>query len=179
MKGLFSDIKKTSKNIAVQVARQMAQEPLEVLKEGSRQVAGDENLDKPRSHESPEGIENKENQSEAAVKNDKIKSQRLYDAYKKEIDDIRREKVFKDIQARITQGEYVPLLDYPELLREQREVLAAQYQAVQEQKRVQIKRQEKGTPQIATKPSRRMIAGQKTQMQREQTRVEKPMPPSG
>lgn len=178
MKGYFSDTKKATKNIAQQIARQMAQEPLEVLKESGRQLSGNENLEKPKSQEDQKGGENKGVQ-EIDVKNAQMKSQRLYDAYKREIEDIRREKVFKDIQGRIAQGEYVPLLDYPELAREQREVLAAQYQAVQEQKRAQAQGQEKGNPQIVSKPSRRMMAGQKTAMKREQTRVEKPVPPSG
>jgi hypothetical protein len=100
-------------------------------------------------------------------------------ALQSEIDDIRKQDVFKDLQSRISQGLDVPLEDYPELSMEQKQVLKAQMEAYKNQQQASFQANVNEVPAIHSKPSRRFGAGQKHEAEKQQTRVEKPVPPSG
>lgn len=166
---------KTAQDLAHNIAKQIANEPSEILKEAAGQVVGD-------------GVQIPDTQTETKLQEenreyhesqDKIKSQRVFGALQKEIEDIRRGDVFKDLQARISQGVDVPIDNYTELSMEQKQVLKAQAEAFRNQSR---KNEEAGLTEVPTthsKPSRRFGAGQKQEAEKERTRIEKPIPPSG
>ena len=83
------------------------------------------------------------------------------------------------MQAKISQGIEIPLDDYQGLSMEQKQVLKAQMEAVKNQQRDADSRAINEVPAIHSKPSRRFGAGQKHEAEKQQTRVEKPVPPSG
>ncbi|HET7099120.1 MAG TPA: hypothetical protein VFI61_02720 [Patescibacteria group bacterium] len=180
--GLAQDSTKSAKNLAQQIARQMAQEPLEILKTASSQVTGAE-IQKPQeSHTEPQNLDNQTKQiQEQQEVQDKMKSTRRMEAYKHELDDMRKQDLFRDLQAKITQGLEVPLEDYSELSVEQKQVLKAQMEAVKFQKQQAEYNESQGGKSLfgSAKKGRKMGGGQKQAAEKEQTRVEKPVPPSG
>lgn len=135
-------MKKTVK----QVAKQIAREPLEILKQTGEQVAGGETLRYPTPQERPQ------TQSPGGVTpelKDKIKEKdtRLLQALEKEIEDIRAQKKLEE-QKRVEQA---PPPEAPKPLLEP-----------------------------SAKRSRKLFSfGPKAQAERQKTRVEKPLPPSG
>ena len=160
----------------------MAREPLEVLKTAREQISGPEKPRPQEGHTQDHGpdTESKIIQNQRELQ-DKIKSTRRMEAYQRELDDIRKENLFKDLQTKITQGIDVPLEDYPELSQEQKQVLRAQKEAIEFQKKQAeyAQDQKSGPPVVKSKPGRRFGHGQKQEAERQQTRVEKPVPPSG
>lgn len=175
---LAQDTTKSAKSLAQQIAKQIAREPIEILKEAKEQTTGEETSNLP-GKPVPEHTETQQKKIEEQKQiQDKMKSSRLYDAFKRELDDIRKQDVFSDLQKRISEGEEIPLEDYPELSMEQKQVLKAEMEAIRMQKKVQTETVQE-VPAVHSKPSRRFGAGQKQEAEREQTRVEKPVPPSG
>ena len=77
---------------------------------------------------------------------------------------------------RIQNGEDIPLEEFTELSYEQRDVLKAQIEAVRNSK-LSSSIDQLETP--GAKRGRKMGGGQKGAAKREETRVEKPVPPSG
>ncbi len=182
--GLAQDATKSAKSLAQAVARQMAQEPLEILKNASSQVTGEE------VHSSPETAQFQPQSSEDQQKllnnqkelQDKMKTGRRMEALERELEDIHKQDLFKDLQAKISDGMDVPLENYEELTMEQKQVLKAQMEAVKFQKQQAAYNEAQGGGSLfgSAKKSRKMGGGgQKGQAQKEQTRVEKPVPPSG
>lgn len=178
---IVNDTAKTAQNLAQQIAKQMAQEPLEILKEARQQTTGGEFTGQPdnflsnpfggQADQIEQQKKNIEEQNEAA---DKMKSSRLMEALKREIADIHKQNVFKDLQDRINQGEEVPLEDYPELSMDYKQVLKAQMEAVKNRMlNAKYANQDSGPLFGSSKPDRRM--GQKQTAQKEQTRTEKPV----
>ena len=173
----------SARDLAQKIARQMAQEPLELLKTARDQVTAPET-----TPQSPRPGQNNENQNNAQIDQqkvqDKMKSSRRMEALDQELKDIHKQDTFKDLQAKISQGVEVPLEDYPELFMEQKQVLKAQMEAVKYQKQQAAYNESQGDVQMAVaKPGRRIGAGQhrgqKAEAEKQQTRVEKPVPPSG
>lgn len=159
------------KQVAKQVAKQLAQEPLEILKTAREQI---------ESHEQPQEQDqkSKEQKSEPTPEEKAKKqaqSQRLMQAYGSEIEDIRKQELFKDLQRRIAEGEEISLEEYSELAAEQKQVLEAQKQAVVA-KKVQAKQNQETPLQIISKKGRKMFG--KVGLKREQTKVEMRQPPS-
>jgi hypothetical protein len=102
------------------------------------------------------------------------------EALNQELKDIEKQDLFKDLQGKISEGEAVPLQDYSELSMEQKQVLKAQMEAVKKQKaQAEYNQASIEVPGVNSKPSRRFGAGQKHEAEKQQTRVEKPVPPSG
>ena len=77
---------------------------------------------------------------------------------------------------RIQNGEDVPLEEFAELSFEQKDVLKAQIQAV---KNRNLQQTTSSIDMPQAKRGRKMGGGQKGAGKREETRVEKPVPPSG
>jgi glutaredoxin len=80
--------------------------------------------------------------------------------YRNELEQIRKETLFKDLMKKITGGEFVALADYVnDLSFEQREVLRAQMEAVKNRREEEAReRKEKETvPQIISKRARGMV----------------------
>jgi hypothetical protein len=167
----------TAKNLAQQIAKQMRQEPLEILKDVKEQTTGTETTEKPGTQPSVQPDQQKQVEQQKKLQ-DQMKSNRMFEALQREMEDIRKQNLFKNLQERIAQGEIVPLEDFPELSMEQKQVLLAQTEAVKRQRQQQTQSYEE-PPVIHSKPSRRFGAGQKQEAEKQQTRVEKPVPPSG
>jgi len=174
---------KNTQQLAQDLAKQIAQEPLEILREAGKQVAGGEQDTKSQDIIQPPDIQSSESRPKTThyqnELQDKAKSSRRIEALNQEIADIRKQDLFNDLQSRITEGEDIPLENYTELSMEQRQVLKAQEEAVKN--RID-KEQNTGlneVPAIHSKPSRRFGAWQRHEAEKQQTRVEKPIPPSG
>jgi hypothetical protein len=174
-----SDTANSAKNLAQQIAKQIAREPLEILQDIKEQTTGETNPTPEQSNKNSQSGNPSENVHAENVIADKQKSSRLIEALNRELEDIKKQNLFKEIQGRIAMGEIVPLHEYTQLTMEQRQVLSAQMEAVAQQKRLRDASSFQDVPTITSKPSRRFGAGQKQQAQKEQTRVEKPVPPSG
>lgn len=182
---LAQDTTKSAKSLAQQIAKQMAREFPEVLKTAGSQVTG---VEKTPSTENP-GPPRTQSEANKLLSHqqelqDKMKSTRLMEAFQRELEDIHKQDVFKDLQERIAGGEKIPLEDYSELSPEQKQVLKAQMEAVEfQQKQAEyMASQEKGSLFGSSKRSRKMgggSKGQKREAEKQQTRVEKPVPPSG
>lgn len=177
---LAQDTTKSAKTLAQAVAKQLAREPFEIINDVKEQTLG---VESSRSTDAkspePQNDVQKQKIEESQKLQDKMKGTRLMEAYQRELDDIRKQDLFKDLQKRISEGEEVPLEDFPELSMEQKQVLMAQMEAVRIQKSQAKTARIEEVPAIRSKPSRRFGAGQKTEAEKQQTRVEKPVPPSG
>lgn len=177
---LAQNTAKSSKNLAKAIVKQMAQEPAEILKTAQEQAFGKESFPQKPGQNLDKGVDRDRKLDEQQKISDKLRSQRHVEALNRELADIKRQNLFKDLQKRISDGEVVPLEDYPELFPEQKQVLSAQMQAVREQKTNVQRGQEEGLVEPASKKGRKLFNfGKKTAMKREQTHVEKPVPPSG
>lgn len=164
--------------LAQKITKQVVREPLEILNDVKEQTLGE------TLNPSVSPSENQNNDQGKVVEqqkklNDQMKSGRRMEALQREIEDIRKQDVFKNLQRRISEGEEIPLEEYPDLSMEQKQVLMAQMEAVKNQKAQANKNVLKEVPTIHSKPSRRFGAGQKQEAEKQQTRVEKPVPPSG
>jgi len=172
----------SARDLAQKIAKQLAQEPLEVLKTAADQVVSPETI--PQTF--PEG-QNNENQQKAMESQkklqDNMKSGRRMGALEAELKDIHKQDLFKDLQNKIAGGAEIPVADYPELSMEQKQVLNAQMEAVKYQKQQATYNESQSKTLFGTaKPSRRFGSNQRSQKaeaERQQTHVEKPIPPSG
>ena len=100
------------------------------------------------------------------------------EAFQRELEDIRKQDLFKSLQEKISQGIIIPLEDYPDLSMEQKQVLKAQMEAVKNQ---MAKQQAAGQNTLeipVSKKSRRFGTTQKQEAQKQTTHVEKPVPPN-
>lgn len=169
----------TAKTTAQKIAKQIAREPWEILKKAPRQIVGVE-----KSLEPTKEFQ-KEPQKEIfpnspTPSDDKIKSQRLLEAYRRELKDIEEQRLIAQLQRKISQGEEFYLEEYPQLSLEQKQVLKAQVEAM----RLQESKNQNLEPRLVeptSKKSRRFpgIPGPKNQAEKQRTRVERLLPPSG
>lgn len=149
MAGIAADSAKSAKNLAKQIAKQIAREPLEVLKAAGSQVGGTERVPTPQTAPVVPASKEPTPQDKAKIE---AQGQRQLAALESEI---------RDIQSKQQQEAAVKI--------QQEQAIAAQ---AQEEK--------KELPNIPSKPSRRLFGiGQKAQAEKQKTRVEKPLPPSG
>lgn len=150
-------------------ARAIGEEPLEILKSAVKQISVEENIptsEQPKDEEQP-----KLDQTAMAQQDG-----RHLQALESELKDIRRQKIFESLMQRIQNGEDIPLEEFTELSYEQRDVLKAQIEATSNSK-LSSSIDQLETP--SAKRGRKMGGGQKGAAKREETRVEKPVPPSG
>jgi hypothetical protein len=173
-------MKSDPKTLAQKVAKQVAQEPLEVLKEAGNQVAGIESREPPEVYPQNQDVDAQAKiVGQQRAREDREKSNRGLEAYRQELKDINKENLFKDLQGKISKGVEIPLQDYPQLSLEQKQVLKAQMEAVKSQMENAKSANGKSLVEPATKKGRQLFNfGKKTEMKREQTHVEKIMPPS-
>jgi len=180
MTNLAQDTTNSAKSLAQQVARQMAREPLEILKDVREQTTGQEFSGQP-DNQRPNTPDNQtkavEHQNELQ---DKMKSSRRMEALNRELEDMHKQDKFSDLQKRISEGEHISLEEYPELSMEQKQVLNAQMEAVKNRIEMQKSQSQNTLAEPASKKGRQLFNfGKKQSMKNEQTRVEKPVPPSG
>ncbi|CAN5335939.1 hypothetical protein BH10PAT1_BH10PAT1_0580 [soil metagenome] len=156
----------TAQQIAQNVAKTVANESNEVLKNAVEQIFAN-----------PEVQREKQKPAEAPVAPvEKPKDLSFLREYKTELDQIRRDNLFKELQKKITEGEEVLLESYVnELSYEQREVLKAQMEAVKIRKQASVVQQNQSLPQIISRKGRGMLNSFKKQNQQH---VEMRQPPS-
>lgn len=159
----------TAQDIAQTVANQVARQPLEILKDAATQLTGTESVNPQETNTeiNPDSPQANTENSQAKLQ-DKAFTERRIQALESEIKDIEKQNIFGGLQARITQGEAVPLEDYTELSMDQKQVLKAQMEAVKNQRAqasYQASLQE--VPTIHSKPSRRFGAGQKMEAEKQ------------
>lgn len=169
----------SARDLAQKIARQMAKEPLEVLKDAGDQVTGVETQKSQESSSQNPETQAKMIQNQNELQ-DKVKSGRRMGALNQELKDIRKQDLFKDLQSKVSRGIDVPVADYTELSMEQKQVLNAQMEAVKFQKQqVAYTQSQERFRTPTSKKGRRFGQGQKQEAEKQQTRVEKPVPPSG
>ncbi len=177
----------TAKALAQQIAKQINDESSEILRTATSQVTGNEKV---RSSESVQQAPRTPDEQTKLIAHqqelqDKMKASRMMEAFKRELDDIRKQDVFKSLQRKIAEGEQPPIEDYHELSMEQKQVLKAQMEAaIYQKKQAEYQRSlESKTLFSGAKKGRKQGGGggkgQKGEMEKQQTRVEKPVPPSG
>jgi hypothetical protein len=160
--------------------QQVKQEPLELLKSAAKQITGAETT--PWDEKPVEAAPVAQDSNEVPADEQKYKKQvaeqdgRRLEALNSEIQDITRQKIFNDLMRRIQGGEDVPIEEFSELSFEQKDVLKAQMEAAKTRNSQPVTNQ-LDIPQA--KRGRKMGGGQKGAAKKEQTRVEKPVPPSG
>ena len=149
--GIKSQVAGQTKTLAQQIAKQVAQEPLEVIKAGAAQVAG---MEKPSSQPPPRQFSQSQpapTQADIEVlrQQDQSRSRQLHENLEREIKEIREKK-------------------------NQERILKAQAQAAPVEQKVQ------SLEPVASKPSRKLFSfGQKGDAERKKTRIERPLPPTG
>jgi len=149
--------------------QQIVREPLEILKSAAKQVSVPENI--PPAEQTEEQEQPKLDQTAMAQQDG-----RHLEALESELKDIRRQKIFKDLMQRIQSGENIPLEEFTELSYEQRDVLKAQIEAIKTRNTQQVSNQ---LVEPISAKGRKIGGGQKQSAQKQTTRVEKPVPPSG
>lgn len=170
---------KNAQDLAQKIARQVAQEPLEILKGAKDQMIGVETTRQPENKTPEQSSGQQEKIIEQQKIQDNLKSQRRMEAYQRELEDIRKQDLFKSLQEKISHGIIIPLEDYPDLSMEQKQVLKAQMEAFKNQLAKQQAAGQKTLEIPVSKKSRRFGTTQKQEAQKQTTHVEKPVPPSG
>lgn len=170
-------------SLAKKAAKQIVSEPLEILKRAKEQILTrewDDGYQKERSEESRRESDSSsrpgytEKEREEKVKS---KDTRMLSALTREIEDIRADKLFSQLQAKVANGEGISLENYRELTLEQKQVLTAQMEAYGLKKSQEQSEKPVETP--SSKPGRRLFSFGKKHAEKLQTKVERPMPPSG
>lgn len=160
-------------------AQQIGEEPLELLRTAAKQITGVESVPKsvPDIHQGGQNPNSEVPQDEKKYQKQVAEQDgRHLQALESELKDIRRQKLFNELMRRIQEGENVPLEEFTELNFEQRDVLKAQIQAVKNRNAQQTT---SSVDMPTSKKGRKMGGGQKGAAKKEETRVEKPVPPSG
>lgn len=171
------NIPQTAKQTAINIAKQTARESSEFLKIAKEQVAPTENAKSGKEPEAHEQSQKKEeDQNKENIGNLREHSS-FMGAYKQELEQIRKENLFKKLQKRIAEGEEIPLLNYVnELTSEQREVLKAQMEAVKVRREQEEEAKKKNIlPEVISKKGRQMFNMFK---KRNEQYVETRQPPS-
>ncbi len=166
--------KPSPKKIAIQIAKQGTQETLKVFETASKQIG----LKPETSQQNEENSNNPKKLNEPTPQEKMAKaaqSQRLMQAYDTELEQIRKENLFKELQRKIAQGETVAIENFSELTPEQREVLKAQTQAIEMQKEASKSQQKESVPQVVSKKGRKILGMFK---KKSQQYVETRQPPS-
>lgn len=170
---------KSASDLAQKIARQIAQEPLEILKIAREQTVGVETTGQPDSRTTGQPVEQQKKLEEQQKLQDHLKSTRRMEAFQRELEDIRKQDLFKSLQEKISQGIEIPLEDYSQFSMEQKQVLKAQMEAVRNQKARQQASGQNSLEIPNSKKGRRFGSTQKQEAEKQTTRVEKPVPPSG
>jgi hypothetical protein len=149
-----SGVTRPTSKIAKQVAKQVAREPIEILKAAGKQISRTETASRPIHEISQKRrIESKDEKPTLDEEKIKVKSKRLLTALEKEIEDIRKQK---DIEER-------------EKLKEE----------VIQERIIEEKEKKKTLPEISAKRVRGAARGMKGKLKKLKTKAEIRMPPSG
>jgi hypothetical protein len=152
-KGFKPGVSGSTKKIAKQAVKQVAREPIEILRTAGKQVSGAESAPRPNRELSREKVEPKEEKVPLDDERIKVKSKRLLTALEKEIEDIRKQKELEE-EKKLKEEE----------IREQ---------ILEEEEK------KKPLPVISTKRPRGALKGMKGKLKKLKTKAEIRMPPSG
>ena len=145
---VISNVKKQTSDLAKRAARQILQEPLEILKSTPSQISGTERRLPNVSTRAQENVQITQ-QEKAKLQ---VQGQRQLEALETELKEIQRQKEYNE-----------------RVVEQQEEMQKAQSAAI-----------EKPLSEPAPKHSRRLFSfGKKAQAEKQKTRVERPLPPSG
>jgi len=171
------NIPQTAKQAAINIAKQTVRESNEFLKSARQQVAPNPEVSKeegrPSDSSSPKSKQEEEKKDMAKLR----EHSSFMQTYKQELEQIRRDNLFKELQKKISEGEEIPLGDYVSgLTSEQREVLKAQMEVVKIRREQEGKAKKKDTiPEVVSKKGRQMFSVFK---KRNERYVETRQPPS-
>ena len=121
--------KKQAQDLSKKIARQVAREPLEVLKSARGQLSGEQAKYIEQKINQEKESQTKDPKTQELKNKDTIRASRALEALDRELQDIRRDKLIKELQRKIAEGQEISLEDYPELTPEQKQVLKAQIEA--------------------------------------------------
>jgi len=168
-----------AKQLAIDVAKKMAQEPLEILKNAEETILSSQ------SQEIQKRMDGQvEQRSQVAAGNPeggmkKEKELRTMQALENEIRDIRINRTIEEIQKKISLGESVYFENYLELPPEQIEILKTQKEEMDKKRIYEAQMSGRGAIKSGSKRGRRFGSSKKQVSDRESTRTENPTPPSG
>ena len=165
------------------MAGQMIGEPFEILKTAKRQVTGQES--KP-TQEQPSNArtttqktptESTKTNLTGAVELDREKSRRRIEAHRRELESIKSQKTFEELQKRISEGEDLPIENFSELSMEQKQVLRAQIEAVKT--KMQTAQQSEVLIEPTSKRKKGVLKGMAGKLDKMKRKSEIRMGPSG
>lgn len=178
MTNIVKGVKNTAKNQAIAAAKAMAREPSEFVNTAKHQII--ENTAATRDVDSNEKNEN-DIANSPNVQEVKKRDQTRIRELESELKEIEKAKLIKALQQKISQGIPVYLEDYQNLSIEEKQVLKAQIEAVNQKKQQEILQQDRlAEPQA--KPSRKIgqaVKGMKGKLEQLSKKSEIRMPPSG
>ncbi|MCX6705803.1 MAG: hypothetical protein NTV24_01705 [Candidatus Woesebacteria bacterium] len=166
-------------NTAKTIAKQIAQEPWEILKDAGEQVFPRDDGREVGPNQNLNSAQTEAENKKLLEERDKVRSQRLIEALQTELRDRTKNDLIKALREKIAKGEVVYIENYPQLTPEEKEFLKKQIEMVKIQNQ-QAAREQETLAEPASKKGRRLFNfGKKTQVQRQQTQTERPLPPSG
>lgn len=174
---LTAQINKTSQKAQQQ---KPAGDPLEILNNVRDQVFGPENSQQ-TNQENNVSLNNSPTDEEIEYKKQSAEQDgRHLEALEKELRDIRLQNTYNELNQKIQSGEDIPIEAFSELSYEQRDVLKAQLEAYKA-KKISSMNQGTGLVEPASKKGRNFFGGMKRKQaaEKQQTRVEIPLSPSG
>ena len=160
------------KQIAQTAAKQLAQEPLEILKAAQEMLSPQSQSPiSTASGSHPEAVDQPDISQKSST------DLRRIEALNREIEDIQKEKLYQEILNKIESGEDIFVEGVAGLSENQKQMLVQRQQLVTQQKAMAV------APKVelaqTSKRGRRFGANKKDVAKREETRVEKPTPTSG
>lgn len=156
----------------------MGEEPLEILNTAKKQIGIKEGSNLPQKEIPENTSEDPEQNNEGLKKQVAIADMKNLESLQNEMREIRRQKLFESLLARIQSDEKVPVEEFQELSFEQKDVLKAQIEATKNRSQ-NIQQKELIEPE--SKKSRKFggFGKRKNAAEKQATRVEMPLPPSG
>ena len=160
-------IKKTAKDEARKVARQIASEPFEIIREASRKSVGVEIFpDSEQQKKDPDSKQVDKSKEENIKKEDEAKKIRLHAAYIRELEDIKKEKKLSELQEKIQLGEDITQADLEGLSIDERQVIVAQIEVMQTRKAAQKAKDDNRLVIPQSKPKRGAFSGRIKKMEK-------------
>jgi len=173
-----------TKRNAIRMAQTLVQEPSELLKTAAGQILPTSEKQSPTKSGQPSSfLDVSENgfSEEDKKKQEQVDMSRLREL-EAELRQVRIEKIVRELQEKIANGEIVYLEEYPEIPVEQKQVLKAQMEAIAKRREEEVKAQAGQTvSEPSSRPSRRLFSfgGSKKHAEDLQKSRETRMPPSG
>lgn len=158
------------KQLAIKIAKQMAKEPAEILQTAAESLTPSKPVSETETPKFQPPVLEPEKEKVSQ------KDLRFVQALEQEIKEIGKNKLLQDLQARIENGEVIVLENIATLTPAEKQVLQAQMQVVKQRKMTPSP----GEMVSTAKRGRRMVGlGRKQAAEKQTTRVERPLPPSG